>query len=172
MEIINSTDEDIAAIFQLYEEGTAYQKKVAEKHWKGFERELVEAEIREQRQWKIVIGGEIACVFVLAFSDPFIWKEKDQDPAVYIHRIATHSAFRGRHLVEHIVEWAKKYALEHGKCFIRMDTGSGNEKLNNYYVRCGFTYLGVAEIENAADLPAHYKDGASSLFEIKVCLVG
>lgn len=49
-----------------------------------------------------------------------------------------------------------------------MDTGSGNEKLNNYYARCGFTYLGVAEIENAADLPAHYKDGASSLFEIRI----
>jgi len=168
MEIINSTPEDIETIFKLYHEGTAYQKKVAKKHWKGFEPALVELEIRENRQWKIIVNGQIACVFAITFNDPFIWQEKDRDPAIYIHRIATHPLFRSRSFVKHIIDWAKEYAKNNGKSFIRMDTGSGNDKLNNYYINCGFTYLGIVNLGDTENLPEHYKKGSSSLFEIKI----
>lgn len=146
MKIINSRPEDIAIIFKLYEYGTAYQKKVAKKHWKGFERSLIETEISEGRQWKIIFDEQIVCVFAITFNDPFIWQEKDKDPAIYIHRIATNPLFRGNSFVKHIVEWARKYAKERGKLYIRMDTGSGNEKLNKYYISCGFTYLGIVDL--------------------------
>jgi len=168
MEIVNSTHDDIATIFKLYDEGTAYQKTVARKHWKGFEHSLVESEINEGRQWKILVEGAVACVFAVSFNDPHIWQGKDKDPAIYIHRIATNPLFRGNGFVKHIVAWARKYAREKGKQFIRMDTGSGNDKLNNYYIDCGFTYLGVVDLGAAEKLPAHYRGGSSSLFEIKL----
>ncbi|WP_183557458.1 GNAT family N-acetyltransferase [Mucilaginibacter sp. SP1R1] len=168
MKILQSTHEDTEAIMRLYDAGTDHQKKVAKKHWQGFEKSLVEKEIGEQNQWKIVIDGEIACVFATAFCDPFIWQEKDEDPAVYLHRIATNPQFRGMHFVKHIVAWTKEYALQNGKAYIRMDTGSGNDKLNNYYVSCGFTYLGVTEYPVTDQLPEHYNDGCSSLFEINL----
>lgn len=168
MKIELSTPEDIDTIFSLYDAGTRYQKSVAKKHWQGFERTLIEKEMQENRQWKIVEEDAIACVFAIAFSDPLIWKEKDKDPAVYLHRIATNPLFYGNGYVKHIIAWAKEYALRNGKSFIRMDTGSGNEKLNNYYVSCGFTYLGITEIGEADDLPSHYKGGSSSLFELKL----
>lgn len=168
MTIINSTIEDIDAIFELYEQGTAYQKSVAKKHWKGFDRTLVATEIEEKRQFKIIVNDEIACVFVISYNDPFIWQEKDKDPAIYIHRIATNPLFRGNSYVKHIVEWSKEFAASNNKQFIRMDTGSGNEKLNNYYIDCGFNYLGITQYPTSEDLPAHYKDGSSSLFEIEL----
>lgn len=168
MKIELSTPGDIDTIFSLYDEGTRYQKAVAKKHWQGFERTLVEREILEKRQWKIVTDGQVACVFAIAFSDPLIWQEKNNDPAIYLHRIATNPAFYGNGYVKQIIAWAKEYALQNGKSFIRMDTGSGNERLNNYYVSCGFTYLGVTEISDADDLPDHYKGGTSSLFEISL----
>ena len=166
MKVEQSTEEDIDAIFELYRLGTEYQKTVAEKHWKGFEHSLVLKEIKEQRQWKIVIDQTIACVFAIDYADPFIWGEKDSDPAIYIHRIATNPLFRGYFFVRKIVEWAKIHAVEKQKKFIRMDTGSGNEKLNQYYVSSGFRYLGVFQLGNSDALPEHYKDGSSSLFEI------
>ncbi|HVI48464.1 MAG TPA: GNAT family N-acetyltransferase, partial [Chitinophaga sp.] len=135
---------------------------------RGFERSLVEQEIAEQRQWKIIIDGKIACVFVTTFNDPVIWREKDSDPAVYLHRIATNRAFRGQHFVKQIVTWTKAFAAQHNKLYIRMDTGAGNDKLNNYYVSCGFNYLGISVRENSEGLPAHYQQGASSLFEINM----
>lgn len=168
MRIINSEPEDIETIFRLYDEGTAYQKAVAEKHWKGFRRSLIESEIREKRQWKIMVGEEVACVFAIAFNDRIIWQEKDKDPAIYIHRIATNPGFRGNSFVKHIIGWAKEYAKDNSKCYIRMDTGSGNDKLNKYYTDCGFTYLGIIHLDDTENLPEHYKGGSSSLFEIKI----
>ena len=168
MKIVSSTKGDIDSIFELYEKGTVYQKSVAEKHWRGFERSLVEEEIKENRQWKIIMDGQIACVFVITFSDPILWKEKNNDLAIYIHRIATHPDFRGNSFVMHIVDWVKKFGKESGKKFIRMDTGSGNDKLNNYYIHCGFKYLGVIQYGGAENMPEHYKKGSSSLFEIEI----
>lgn len=168
MKIINSTLEDTDTLFDIYDQATVLQKLVGKKHWMGFDREMVKTEIQEKRQWKIVIDGNIACVFVTTFSDPEIWGEKDKDPAVYIHRIATHPAYRGNSFVKKIVVWATDFAQLHQKSFIRIDTGSGNDKLNNYYIGCGFNYLGIKELTDTADLPAHYQQGSFSLFEIRL----
>lgn len=166
MKFIQSTHQDIDAIFQLYDYATAYQGEVGILKWQGFERSMVEKMIDEQLQWQIVIDDELACVFTLALNDPLIWEEKDKDPAIYIHRIATNPKFRGKHFVKHIVAWVKKYALEMEKSYVRMDTGSGNERLNNYYISCGFNYLGVVKLKHTAGLPKHYQNGSFSLFEI------
>ena len=166
MDILKSTIKDIDTLFILYDAATVYQRKVGIKNWQGFERRLVESEIAEGRQYKIVEDGKIACVFVITYQDPLIWGAADADPAIYIHRIATHPDFRGRSYVKHIVGWARKHAADHGKTFIRMDTGSGNEKLNSYYVGCGFAYKGVTGIQETDGLPEHYKNGTFSLFEI------
>ncbi|SEW24455.1 GNAT family N-acetyltransferase [Chitinophaga arvensicola] len=166
--IIHSNPEDIDVIFSLYDAGTELQKIVAKKHWQGFDRELIATDIREKRCWKIMEDDQMACVFSITFQDPFIWKEKDNDPAIYIHRISTHPNFRGKGYVNDIVRWAKEYAAANGKAYIRMDTGSGNDKLNNYYISCGFNYLGVVATVDSEDLPAHYKGGTSSLFEIQL----
>lgn len=168
MEIVKSTDQDIDVIFELYDAATAHQKAVAPMHWLGFERVMVAQTIKDGFQWQIVVDREIACVFTLALNDPLIWEEKDKDPAVYIHRIATNPKFRGMHFVKHIVDWVKAYAIEQHKSYIRMDTGAGNDKLNNYYVSCGFSYLGVTRLANTEGLPLHYKKGRFSLFEIKL----
>ncbi|MCF2447722.1 GNAT family N-acetyltransferase [Dyadobacter sp. CY345] len=168
MEILKSKYEDIDKIFELYQQGTEHQKTVAIKHWKGFERSLIEKEISEERQYKIVVDQTIVCVFAIDYNDPLIWGERDKDPSIYIHRIATNPDFRGQFFVKKIVEWAKNHAKAIRKKFIRMDTGSGNEKLNSYYERCGFKYLGVVTLGNSESLPAHYKHGASSLFEIQL----
>ncbi|MEY4926334.1 MAG: hypothetical protein RI894_770 [Bacteroidota bacterium] len=166
MEITNSTANDIAAIFALYDDAMAYQKKVFHKQWQGFAPSLVETEVAEKRQWKIVVDGQIACIFALTFEDPAIWGEKSNEPAIYIHRIVTNSAFRGGNYVPHIVAWAKDYAKSIGKQYIRMDTWGDNQRLIDYYQACGFAFLGLTEELNSASLPKHYSAIQLSLFEI------
>jgi RimJ/RimL family protein N-acetyltransferase len=168
-QILNSTMEDIESIFKLYADAIEYQKTVFHRTWIHFERSLVETEIKEQRQWKIVEKGEIACIFVLTFSDALIWREKDKDPSIYIHRIVTNPAFRGGFYVKDIVDWAKKYCKTHQKDFIRLDTWGDNEKLIAYYAKCGFTYLETIALNgaNTVSLPVHYK-GTLALFEMAV----
>ncbi len=168
MQIINSTTEDTATIFQFYGHAIAYQKTKFNKHWKGFDAELVATEIKENRQWKIMEGSTVVCVFAITFNDPIIWGEKDGQPSIYIHRIVTHPDHRGKNYVNAIITWAKTYCKENNKQFIRLDTWGDNEKLINYYISCGFTFLGLSKKMNSENLPSHYSGLTLSLFEIKI----
>ncbi|WP_208745876.1 GNAT family N-acetyltransferase [Pedobacter kyonggii] len=133
MQIENSTTHDIAEIFRLYEIATDFQKTKYSVHWPRFELSLIETEIKENRQWKIIINGKVACIWATTFSDPQIWEEKNLDPAIYIHRIATNPDFRGQNLVGTIINWAKEYAKANGKRFVRLDTVGENKGLIQHY---------------------------------------
>ncbi|NIG54554.1 GNAT family N-acetyltransferase [Chitinophaga sp. Cy-1792] len=170
MEIRNSTSKDIDEIFRLYKIATDFQKTKFTVHWPEFEQSLIATEIAEYRQWKILIDNKIACVWVTTFSDPQIWEEYNADPSVYIHRIATNPDFRGQNLVGSITEWAKRFALENNKKFVRMDTVGDNRGLINYYEKCGFTFLGLSKLRNTNGLPSHYNNATVSLFQIEVVI--
>lgn len=167
MIIQNSETTDIEAIFNLYRIATDYQRiKFPGNLWPTFERQMVETEIAEQRQWKMVIAGEIACIWAITFEDPQIWEARNIDPAIYIHRIATNPRFRGQNFVQEIVKWAKNYALSLDKQFIRMDTCGHNTRLIAHYQHCGFQFLGMNKLANTDELPAHYHEADVCLFEI------
>jgi ribosomal protein S18 acetylase RimI-like enzyme len=166
MEIRNSTANDIEDIFKIYEQASAYKLQVGNKGWKGFKLVQVQKEIAENRHFVILEGQEIACTFLLTFKDVIIWKESANDTSIYIHRIATNPLFRGNSYVTKIVTWAKEYAIANEKKYIRLDTHSGNDKINTYYISCGFTFKGVNQINWTPELPEHYKEGSFSLFEI------
>jgi hypothetical protein len=114
MLITNCTLSDVDTMFALYDYATKRMKPYTTAPWVGFARTMVEQEITEQRQWKIVEEEQIACVFLTTYTDPLIWGDKDKDPSVYIHRIATNPQFAGRFYVKTIVEWAKQHALDLG----------------------------------------------------------
>lgn len=166
--IQNSTSDDLDEIFRLYRIATDLQKAKAAVHWPEFDRQMIRNEILENRQWKIEIEGKTACVWATTFSDPQIWEERNEDPAVYIHRIATDPAFRGQNLVAEIVRWAKEYATRNNKAFIRMDTVGENKGLITYYEKCGFEFLGLSTLKNTEGLPAHYDNATVCLFEIRL----
>jgi GNAT superfamily N-acetyltransferase len=168
MQISNSTTADIEEIFRLYESATNFQKTKYILHWPKFETSLIENEIEEHRQWKITINGETACVWAITFDDPQIWEERNADPAVYIHRIATNPDFKGQNMVATIVAWAKEYAKENNKTYVRLDTVGKNESLINHYTKMGFTFLGLYDLKNTDQLPGHYHGNPVSLFELLV----
>jgi predicted GNAT family N-acyltransferase len=168
MDIRNSTIADINEIFRLYKVATNLQRSKGVVPWPVFDRTLIENEIHEKRQWKILINNEVACIWATTFSDPLIWKEKNSDPSVYIHRIATNPSFRGKNLVAKIAEWALLYAKENNKTYIRMDTVGKNEKLIEHYGNCGFEFLGLSKLITTDGLPAHYHNATVSLFQFDV----
>src|SRR3989344_8018683 len=168
MLFLNSTPDDLDAIFNLYDIAIAYQKNISNQHWLPFDPELVKKEIAEKRQWKIIINGEVASVFCGAYSDPLIWGEKDKEPSIYLHRIVTNPKFRGKNFVVEIINWALEFGKNSRKKYLRMDTWGDNEKLREYYVKCGFNFLEVIKPKNPELLPAHYAEISLSLFEIEI----
>ncbi|TKC13164.1 GNAT family N-acetyltransferase [Pedobacter polaris] len=167
LEIINSTTADVETIFEFYDMAIAHQKKVFNKHWQGFSLDLVKQEITENRQYKILVDGKVASIFAVTFNDPQIWKERDQDSAIYIHRIVTHPDFRGYGFVNIIIDWAIAYSKVNNIQYVRMDTWADNEKLLAYYTGCGFTHVGSIKIAPNSGLPKHYEGISLNLFEIE-----
>ena len=168
MTIENCTITDIDEIFRLYTIATEYQKPRFTVYWPEFERSMVKTEIYENRQWKLIIDGDVACNWAITFNDPQIWEERNIDSAIYIHRIATNPAYRGRNFVADIVTWAKDYAQKNNKAFVRLDTIGNNEKLIRHYTNAGFSYLGCFRLTNTEGLPEHYRNASASLFEINL----
>ncbi len=168
MKIENSTPQDVPKIFELYRIATAYMKSKNQVSWPEFSKALIDQEIEEKRQWKILIEGEIACIWATTLSDELIWGEANNDPSIYIHRIATNPNFRGRNFVHHIVTWADEYAKANDLKFIRLDTVGLNKGLIGHYEKHGFEFLGANKLENTDGLPSHYKEGPVCLFQRKV----
>ena len=169
MIISNSTINDIDEIFRLYKIASDYQK--AQKKvtvWPDFERGLIESEISENRQWKMTINDEVACIWAITFSDEQIWEKRNEDSAVYINRIATNTDLRGNNFVAKFVEWAKEYARSTGKQYVRRDTTGNNVRLIEHYKNSGFDFLGMFELEDTAGLPGHYSQAPVCLFEINL----
>ncbi|WP_430966106.1 GNAT family N-acetyltransferase [Spongiimicrobium sp. 2-473A-2-J] len=169
MHIENCSAGDIEEIFRLYGLASEYQRsKRGVVVWPQFDRELVTTEIAENRQWKLLIDDQVACVWATTFNDEQIWEEKNSDSAVYIHRIATNPSFRGRNFVRTIVEWSKVYAKENQKDFVRLDTLGNNKALIAHYTNAGFTFLGLFELKDTRGLPEHYHKAPACLFEISL----
>ena len=169
MKIENCTFNDITEIFRLYKITSEYQKsKQTVVIWPEFERQLVETEISENRQWKLIIVGKIACVWAVTFSDEQIWEERNMDAAIYIHRIAVNPEFRGKNFVSMIAVWAKEYAKSCNKDFVRLDTLGKNVKLIEHYTDAGFNFLGIFDLKDTKGLPGHYHNTPACLFEIKL----
>jgi ribosomal protein S18 acetylase RimI-like enzyme len=169
-QLLRSTPADIDEIFRLYQLASAYQAATAKATvvWPDFEREMVAQELLAGRQWKLMVGNTIACVWAITFDDPQIWGARNADPAVYIHRIATNPDFRGQGFVAAIVQWAKKYARQNQKKYVRLDTIGENHGLIAHYTACGFTYLGLSALTDTVGLPAHYHNATVSLFELPI----
>ncbi|GAB3021772.1 GNAT family N-acetyltransferase [Niabella terrae] len=168
MEIKNSSSADIDEIFQFYAYAAALQKSKAVSQWQGFDRSMVANEIREQRQWRMIIEEQTACIWATTDSDAEIWEALNSDPAIYIHRIVTHPDFRGQQLVGQLVEWARDYGRLHQKKYLRMDTVGENKGLIDHYGRCGFDFLGLKTLTNSDRLPLHYQNATVSLFQLEI----
>lgn len=169
MRISYSNLQDIEEILRLYKLATEYQKlKFPINQWPQFDLELIEREIFEKRQFKLVIEGKIACIWAISFSDPEIWEEKNVDPSIYIHRIATNPDFRGNDFVSKIVDWARGYAILNEKKYIRLDTCGYNERLIGHYKKSGFEFLRMKKLKDSTGLPKHYLNADVCFFQIEL----
>lgn len=167
MLIKNSNHKDIPQIFDLYKIATDYMKSKDEVYWPEFSKELITNEIKENRQWKLLINGKIACIWATTMNDELIWGDK-KEPSVYIHRIATNPEFRGQNLIKKLVDWANKFGKNRNLKYIRMDTVGLNIGLIHHYKKFGFDFLGTRKLEKTNGLPEHYKQGEVCYFQKEI----
>jgi hypothetical protein len=169
LRITRSVPGDMEVIFRLFDNAILYQQKHGYELWPRFSEQLISDEIADRRHWKILEGDVVACIFSVLYSDPVIWgPERDQEPSVYLHRIAVNPQFKGRHMMLLVRDWAIGHARQEGKQYVRMDTWGNNDNLRAYYTDCGFNYIGRQQLAEVEGLPGHYGGSVLSLFQIEV----
>ncbi|MGA9212599.1 GNAT family N-acetyltransferase [Kaistella sp.] len=169
MIITNSNVDDIPEIFRLYQLATDYQKITFSGNiWPEFDGDFITTEVQENRQFKLIIENKIACIWAVTFNDAQIWEERENNDAIYLHRIATNPEFRGNNFVQIIADWSKNFAKKENKKFVRMDTCGQNDRLINHYKNCGFSFLGMRKLKNSSELQVHYQNADVCFFEIKL----
>ncbi len=110
-------------------------------------REIVEADIKQQRNYVVEADGQVEGVFFFSTEkDPTYayiegeWLAPDA-PYGVIHRIASSGKVRG------ILSLAVQYGLQHTE-HLRIDTHADNYVMQNAILKNGFTRCGIIYLEN------------------------
>ena len=166
--IVNSTTEDLTSIFHLFDKTIEFYENNGYKVWDHIDKTVLVNEIENQHHYQILNVNEILGIFSIQYNDPFIWRNRDQNDAIYLHRIVINPNFKGQKQFEKILNWAKQLALQRDLKYIRMDTWADNDKLIDYYKSYGFKFIENYKTANAAELPTQNRNLNVALLEMKL----
>ncbi len=157
---------DLPFIHYLFEKAIEYQKKKGYNVWKGYDEDNLRKEVIDGLHFKVSTEAGIAAAFSMAFNDPFIWRERDADDAIYLHRIVVNPDFKGQRQFQKILTWAKQEARTNGRSYVRMDTWADNENIINYYLGFGFRVVEKYTTPDTVELSFPYRNLKLALLEI------
>lgn len=166
--ISNTTLDDWTKVMELFEKAKSFQKNNQVNVWGQMDEIRLKKDIENRLQYKIIQNFEILCIFTVQFTDSLIWRNRNDIPAIYLHRIVIDQKFKGQKLFEKVLNWAKRYALENNLKYIRMDTWADNSKLIGYYKSFGFEFLGNYKTGNDVNLPTQHRNQDVALMEMAV----
>ncbi|MBX2899263.1 MAG: GNAT family N-acetyltransferase [Cyclobacteriaceae bacterium] len=164
--ILNTTATDLTAIVGLYDQVIKLQSENGYRVWNTIDRAALKHDIEKGWHYKMMAEGNLLCAFSVQFSDPLIWRQRDLNDGLYLHRIVTNPAFKGQKLFKKILAWACQQAMQQKRKFIRMDTWAENEKLIAYYQSFGFKFIENYRTGNSARLPIQNRNLHVALLEL------
>ena len=138
------------------------------KVWEDIDKAGLEKDMESGLQYKIVLDNDILCIFSIQYHDPFIWRDRDRNDAVYLHRIVVNPNFKGQKQFQKVLDWAKDFAQSKGLQFVRMDTWADNLKIIEYYKSFGFVFIENYKTPDAPELPVQNRNLNVALLELKL----
>lgn len=85
---------------------------------------------------------------------PIKWLTESKDN-IYIHRLAIHPSSQGKGYAQHLMNFAKAYAIENNYSSIRLDTFSKNKRNQKFYELRGYQQLGDIYFPKQSEYPFH-----------------
>lgn len=166
--IINTEKSDLEFIYLLFEQAIAYQKSKNYPSWPGYDKEVLNHDIEHGLQYKLVETGEIAYIFSICYTDKIIWREKDDNDAVYLHRMVVNPKYKGARNFGKVLEWLKVHCKKQNRHFVRMDTWADNKSIVDYYRSFGFTIVEYFHTPDTDQLPLQQRNNKVVLLELQL----
>lgn len=166
--IVNTTKDDVDTIFWLFEQAINLKGKAGYKVWDAIDKAALISDIENGLQFKIIEGSSILCIFSIQLNDPFIWRDRDKNDAIYLHRIVVNPNFKGQKQFEKVLIWAKEYARHNALRYVRMDTWADNNKIIDYYMSFGLEFIENYKTTNIPELPIQNRNLDVALLQLVV----
>lgn len=166
--IENTSREDLEFIYHLFDHSVKYQESRGYATWKNYDKDALIKDVENKSQYKVIIDAQIGIVFSVRYTDKIIWREMNQGDAIYLHRIVVNPVFKGLKLFGEILSWSIDQAKQKKLSCVRMDTWASNLHIIDYYKSFGFRFLGNYTTPDTLELPAHNRNLAVALLELKL----
>ncbi|WP_433946623.1 GNAT family N-acetyltransferase [Paenibacillus sp. SN-8-1] len=146
LEIHLADQEDTNLICQMLIEAAEWMISQGINQWnpEQFTRDEILSYFEYREIYLIYANTEPAAMFTLQQSDPDYWGMRNSKGYNYLHRLTVRRNFSNAGLGAYIVEWAAERTRESGRKGLRLDCLAQNLKLNSFYQRLGFRYMGTA----------------------------
>lgn len=116
-------------------------------NWNRYNRTKVEQIVRSDEMFILVTGSEAIGTVKISEQAPLFFNDQDMArwenaaaQAFYITALAIAPAHQGKGYGTVMLNFAERYALNHGIGYLRMTMFSENVSLGNYYLRRGFSF--------------------------------
>jgi ribosomal protein S18 acetylase RimI-like enzyme len=166
-EIRNTNESDLSFINELIDEAVNYTQRNKYPLFPA-NKKIFEKDLREGRQYKIIIADNIVCIFSICYTDSILWREKENGDAIYLHRVIANQEYKGQQQFQKVLDWSINHAKAKGRKFIRLDTWASNKKIISYYTSFGFALIENFTTPDSNALPATHRNLELALLEIKI----
>ncbi len=131
-------------IYKLYVKRIEWMEQTGIKAWnvrnylETYPREYFSKQIDKGRLYVLTNKNKVIGSLVLLETDPRWGDNKGKE--YYIHNLVSDINYKG--LGTHLLDAVQNLAKENGKTKVRLDCAIDNTKLNKYYEKLGFMYVG------------------------------
>lgn len=145
-----ATEDDCVPVISLLKEVAHWIKEQGIDQWQylledGADKEIVKS-ILNKDTYVVVKNDEFFGTFTLYSNqnewDIHIWGDSPSD-SIYLHRLAIKPDKMGEGIGKEIFLWIEQN-IKANKKYLRLDCVSHNKKLNNFYKKNGFEFVGVS----------------------------
>ncbi|MGA4719925.1 GNAT family N-acetyltransferase [Fictibacillus nanhaiensis] len=147
--IQKASQEDLEMIMSLLKECALWLKDRNIDQWRflfgGGEDAEIKSAIERNDTYKVTRNEQLVATFTLSPEqtewDEHIFGKDEVHDSLYVHRLAVRPSFMNQGIGKEIVNWIEAN-VEQGKEYIKLDCVANNIKLNQFYVKNGFQYIG------------------------------
>ena len=149
--LFNRQDAAISVMKEVAAWGRAQGFRIWPDHWLTRE-ELTTPEAQPENFCIGILGGEIACAFILQWSDTAYWPQAPKFEAAYLHKFCVRRKLAGMGMTKLVTEAIRAECRKRGIRYIRLDTALDEETVSKLYLDAGFTIVKVLEYSNGRSM--------------------
>lgn len=98
------------------------------------------------------LDGEIACAFILQWTDSDYWPDAPKYEAAYLHKFCVCRKFAGIGMTKLVVNAIIEECRMRGIRYIRLDTGLDEKTVRKIYLNAGFQIVDIIDYPNGKSM--------------------